>query len=166
MKSKDVFQKAGQMTASIAGSAVNQAEHHAEALYLGIGAMSGPLGVLACVACSADGEETPRMSGDHFLFAALLACAALHIDEQKDMRDLPGIGEKKVAIALDMSCDFGPDTVLDAMAQFEKLTGRKPDSFLNQKMVQATREAADTGKVMLADLLKRGPQAPSTTTKQ
>lgn len=43
----------------------------------------------------------------------------------------------------------------DAACQFEKLTGRQPDSFLYAPMIHAARMGQKSAKVILDDLLSR-----------
>lgn len=68
-----ICDRAGQMTATVATAAMNQADCHVNAVYVGIGAMSGVLSTLAAAVGSVDGQKGAHVSNDSLLFAALLA---------------------------------------------------------------------------------------------
>lgn len=52
----------------------------------------------------------------------------------------------------------------EALEAYEKLTGKKPDEFLNPAMVQAAREAGAMGKDVLAAFMERRRNAPEAPT--
>jgi len=79
------------------------------------------------------------------LFAALLLA-----------RMAPDVGDRD-KVHLEMS----PVVVLQAMEDFEKLTGTKPDAILHPRMVEAAREQETTSVGLLQDFLNNKP-SPET----
>lgn len=75
-----------------------------------------------------NGSVTP----DEMLFTAFLVCRCSPAND----------GEKSVLA-------FDPSIILDAMEDFEKFTGRKPDDFIIPAMAAAARDCAKEGGALL-----------------
>lgn len=61
--------------------------------------------------------------------------------------------------------EFSPMVVLDAMDDFEKLTGKKPDPFLNPAMIASARKNEGIGRdafIKFAEAHRNNPNLPNT----
>lgn len=113
------------------GSAIQMVgvmEGHPSKVYLGTMSTAISLQLLAAqvgrLPEGAEDQGTVRINENAVLFAALLAARALPSVDGK------GLGR----------CEFSPAVSFEAMEAFEKLTGYKPDDFIDEAFVKATRE--------------------------
>lgn len=97
-----------------------------QALMIGTLASSAALHVVAKIAGPQDSENQP-LTSTAVLFSALLAYHSAPCEIGKSGR---------------VDSEFSPLVIFDALKDFEKLTGRKPDDDLLTPMCEAAREFA------------------------
>lgn len=92
------------------------------------------------------GAAQKSLNPDSFLFAALLAVRA--------GENCTVVTNADKSIGIDCELHFGPNVILEAMQDFEKLTGRKPDANLDPEMVKAVQQqTTDDAPDLLGQLL-------------
>lgn len=92
---------------------------------------SAPLMAMATT-IAAGGEKDFKLTPDHGLMAALMFSQMVNIVDKSTH-----------------SVEYNVEMVLNAMNDFEKLTGRKPDDLLAPPMVKAARELEGSGGDLL-----------------
>lgn len=87
-------------------------------------AISGAFAALGCVAlATTNAYKTKKPTADHIAFAAALVIASCHVNEH-------------AAEKVDTAVAICPDSFLEGMQLFEKITGRKPDGFLQKSFLE------------------------------
>lgn len=165
MSTSTLFDLAAKGTAAFSQACFSKVHNRPDAVYVGVGSVIGALTALALVIGENSGDDTDpnfdpgkRVNADTILFGALLTiesttiCGSHRIDANTS--------------AAGHEVEFSPAVVMAALHSFEKFTGRKPDAKLCPQMVQAARLGADAGAVLLSELLKKRPMAPTTDTPQ
>lgn len=136
-----VFEKTVQVGASLAQAAAKSGDNMPESICLSLAAASGAVGVVASLVQHEDDNAEPN--ADHVLFACLLLANTTQ----------PVKGTHDAIFA------FDPSIVLDTLNQYERLTGRKPDSLLLSNMVKAAREMAAAGEAPLRAFMSARPSS-------
>lgn len=139
----NTFQKIGQAAADLSMAAINAGGTDRARMAHNVMAVASSSLMVLCMAIGNGKAETEsddnfnpaaRITPDCLLFAALFTVACQDIGQASFATH-----QGQEALALEGSCDIVPEHFLTAADQFEKLTGRKPDSFLFAGMVEAMR---------------------------
>lgn len=165
MTAAQLFDMVAKGTAMLSQQCYSKTRNGPDAVYVGIGAVIGALTSLALVIGENPGDQTDsdfdpgkRVNADTILFGALLAIESTTVCGSRKLDSNTSATEHEV--------EFSPVIIMAALDSFEKFTGRRPDAKLCPQMVQAARMGADAGAVLLSELLKKRPMAPSTDTPQ
>lgn len=147
--SKDTSTMANQICAAIQIGMLGKASEGASGMAM-VG-VSGAIVALQAVATilgnpypKGETTGTPEINNaitdESMTFAALVAAASFFIDKDRDGHDAVGI-------------TYGPAALLKAMEMYEKVTGEKPDPYLQPEMVKSIRDFAEEANEPLNKLL-------------
>ncbi len=118
-------------------------------VFLTLSAAGGVLEVTAAMVGKRNGSDpADSITDQSLLFASLLAAASLHRVDKK-INDTTSAGH--------LSTDFGPGQMVEAMEWFEKLTGEKPDKYLDEGLVAVMELYRKEAQAPLGDFLSKRP---------
>lgn len=159
MTTAQLFDLATQGSSGFSQSVYSKAREMPDAVYIAVGSVIGALTALAVVIGECPNEDphdpafnpSARINADTMLFGALLAVETTTCADSRKIDSHTSASGQEI--------EFSAATILSALQSFEKLTGRKPDAKLSRGMVGAARMGAEAATLMLANVLKRKPNA-------
>jgi hypothetical protein len=124
-------------------------------VFLTLAASGGALEITAALVGKRVGSDPVNCITDQsLLFASLLAAVSLRRVDHK-------VGKTNAG---HLSTDFGPGQMIEAMDWFEKLTGEKPDKYLDDGLVAVMAQYRKDAETPLGDFLSKRPRPPTDRT--